>query len=94
MGFTTAATTTTSGGGAGRRPRAVVVVDPISSGAVLALLAQQRGMAVVAVYRSVGWGVYGGMGGGFRRVCVMRGGLWDGWGGGQEARPTPTLYRH
>jgi hypothetical protein len=34
-------------------PAAVVVVDPISSGAVLALLAQQRGFQVLAVYRCV-----------------------------------------
>lgn len=52
--------TNKSGAGAGAAgaatavlPAAVVVVDPISSGAVLALLAQQRGLAVVAVYRCV-----------------------------------------
>lgn len=38
-----------------KKPKAVVVVDPISSGAVLALLAQQRGYQVLAVYRWVGW---------------------------------------
>lgn len=41
-----------------KKPEAVVVVDPISSGAVLALLAQQRGYAVLAVYRLVDGGCF------------------------------------